>query len=822
MNLMNSAPRHARRRRYRLLVLIFALFAVSALSPRLRRDFQTPVDEVVVPFTRQPAIAMKLPKAAAPLAAASQALAEADAEDLFAYLADPDDAAAIEQRAPVPSQNIRYVVLNPVLLAGKHNVFWERQGRLQVPLPDGRRIEVEITHTEALGPDRFTSHGRILGDPMGRAVFAYFDGRLAARIETKDGDAYELRPVADESGDIDNQFYEVDPSLIPDCGGPDTVQPEASLMRRLAESSTDAGAAHADVASSSSLGPTLDVLMVYTSAVRAALGSTSLVQLQLDLGMARVNSDLEMSAISARVRLAGSLEVTYAGDEITTGSAGWQATALSRLRGETDGFMDEVHARRDALAADLVCLLVQRPDSDSSGIAYILTEPRDYAGSYFAFSVVGASAVASSVLSHELGHNLGAAHARGDPGATGAEGGAYTYSFGYRFSTSDSSGRSREVRTIMAYSPGTRLGYFSNPRLRLPVADISGSSVSFPTSPALGIAEGLPGAADNARTIDENAFQVANFRQAPVGSDKGRLINVSTRAYVGPAEQQMIGGFVLKGTGSRTVLIRAIGPALGVAPINLPGVLADPTLEIVDLTRGVAIAANDNWGTPASGAVAMANAARASGAFALPNGSADASLQLTLAPGAYTAVVGGKGGTGIALVEAYAVDAGTSRPVNLSTRAYGSVVNPIVAGFVVREDPTAPGQAKRIFIRALGPSLIGYGLTAGQVMGDPLLRLYGPKGELLLENDDWDPPSTTFGQNIRSTARGTVDQYSEKVVYGAITQLNASAMLPIEPGVVVDLLPGSYTINIQPFEQLPEQAAEPGVALVEVYELTQK
>jgi hypothetical protein len=297
------------------------------------------------------------------------------------------------------------------------------------------------------------------------------------------------------------------------------------------------------------------------------------------------------------------------------------------------------------------------------------------------------------------------------------------------------------------------------------------------------------------------------------------LINVSTRAFVGANEKQMIGGFVLSGSGPRTVLLRAVGPTLGLAPIGVSGFLTDPSLQVIDGRTGAAIAANDNWDQPAANALVLANAARNAGAFALASGAADSALQLTLSPGAYTAVVSGKGGSGIALIEAYAVDLGASRPVNLSTRAYGSAAQPIVAGFVVRGDPAAPGQPKRMLVRVLGPSLSGFGLATTQVMQDPILQLYDARGVLLLENDDWDPPSTTFGANTRPTFRGRVDQASEQVVFDAFTRLNAGSMRPVEPGVVVDLLPGAYTVSVMPFENLPNQPAEPGVAIVEVYEL---
>jgi hypothetical protein len=98
------------------------------------------------------------------------------------------------------------------------------------------------------------------------------------------------------------------------------------------------------------------------------------------------------------------------------------------------------------------------------------------------------------------------------------------------------------------------------------------------------------------------------------------------------------------------VLIRAVGPTL--STFNVAGVLAQPTLTVVD-SSGNTVATNTGWSTNAN-AAAIASEASTVGAFALPAGSADSALLLTLAPGSYTAIVSGVGGTsGVALVEAY-------------------------------------------------------------------------------------------------------------------------------------------------------------------------
>jgi sugar lactone lactonase YvrE len=125
-----------------------------------------------------------------------------------------------------------------------------------------------------------------------------------------------------------------------------------------------------------------------------------------------------------------------------------------------------------------------------------------------------------------------------------------------------------------------------------------------------------------------------------------RMVNVSARNRVGTGENILIAGFVVDGTGTKQLLIRAVGPALGL--FSVPGFLVDPKLELyLEKTK---LAENDNW------AGALAATFQLVGAFALTPGSRDAALLTTLAPGSYTVQVSGAdGGTGEALVEIYEV-----------------------------------------------------------------------------------------------------------------------------------------------------------------------
>lgn len=127
-----------------------------------------------------------------------------------------------------------------------------------------------------------------------------------------------------------------------------------------------------------------------------------------------------------------------------------------------------------------------------------------------------------------------------------------------------------------------------------------------------------------------------------------RLTNVSARAQVGTDASLLIAGFTIGGLGSKTVLVRAIGP--GLAPFGVPDVLADPKLEL--FSGPLKTHENDDWG----GTRELTDAFAQVGAFNLPAASRDALLLVTLPPGSYTAqVTGVNNTTGVALIEIYEV-----------------------------------------------------------------------------------------------------------------------------------------------------------------------
>ena len=230
----------------------------------------------------------------------------------------------------------------------------------------------------------------------------------------------------------------------------------------------------------------------------------------------------------------------------------------------------------------------------------------------------------------------------------------------------------------------------------------------------------------------------------------------------------MIGGFIITGTQSKKVIVRAIAPSL-----PIPGVLADPNLELHDST-GQLLQTNDNW-------VDSPNKQEILYSFP-PTNDKESAMVVTLAPGAYTAIVSGVNGTtGIAVVEVYDLNtAADSKLANISTRAPVQTGNNIlIGGFIVLGQ-----QPQHVIVRALGPSLPFTG-----TLPDPTLELHDGNGAQFAANDNW-----------------RTDQEAE--ILATIPPQNDA-----ESAIVATLQPGNYTAVVRGVN------GTVGVGLIEVYHL---
>jgi hypothetical protein len=270
-----------------------------------------------------------------------------------------------------------------------------------------------------------------------------------------------------------------------------------------------------------------------------------------------------------------------------------------------------------------------------------------------------------------------------------------------------------------------------------------------------------------------------------------RLINISTRALVGTGGNILIPGFVIGGSGTETLLIRADGPSL--TAFGVAGALAAPSLILTAQSTGSTLATNTGWGTNSNPAQ-IASVAAQVGAFALVSGSADCAVIVTLQPGAYTVQVSGVGNTtGVALAEVYEVaSTGTARLINIATRAQvGTGGNILIPGFVIR----GTGN-EELLVRGDGPSLTAFGIPGA--LAQPSLTVTAQSN------------GSTIGTN---TGWGTNANPAQITSVGASVGAFSLATGSADSALIINLQPGAYTM------QVSGVSGTTGVALAEVYEV---
>jgi N-acetylneuraminic acid mutarotase len=272
-----------------------------------------------------------------------------------------------------------------------------------------------------------------------------------------------------------------------------------------------------------------------------------------------------------------------------------------------------------------------------------------------------------------------------------------------------------------------------------------------------------------------------------------QLGNISTRVFVQTGDNVVIGGFIVQGTQTKRVIIRAIGPEL--SQYGVPNALANPTLELHGAT-GALIASNDNWITTVIGGIITSDQLvdiRNSGHA--PTDWRESAIIADLPAGNYTAIVRGVNNmTGVALVEVYDLSPETNSILdNISTRGFVQTGEDVmIGGFIVQGT-----AAKRVIVRAIGPGLTQYGVP--NVLANPTLELHDGTGALIASNDNWQ--HTIIGGIITA---------------GQVAAIQDSGHAPAdgrESAIIADLPAGNYTAIVRGVNNTT------GVALVEVYDL---
>jgi alpha-tubulin suppressor-like RCC1 family protein len=261
-------------------------------------------------------------------------------------------------------------------------------------------------------------------------------------------------------------------------------------------------------------------------------------------------------------------------------------------------------------------------------------------------------------------------------------------------------------------------------------------------------------------TANAPASVTANFRPA---SELPRLSNLSTRGKVGAGEDVLIAGFIVEGSLPKHVVINVAGPSL--VNSGIPNPLANPALTLVRSADGAIIATNDDWQAQAN----PDDVSTIQGSGFQPNHTLEPALYATLDPGAYTAIVSGRGEGGVAVVGVFEVDYPDVPLVNISTR--GKVLtggDVMIAGFIV-----GGTSGKTVVVNVAGPSLANFGV-ASPLQNPTLTLVRSSDNAVIATNDDW------------QTQANPAD----------VTAIDNSGFKPnnaLEPAIIATLPPGAYT-----------------------------
>ncbi len=358
---------------------------------------------------------------------------------------------------------------------------FQRLGRPGVTEPDRPAVVLDLFEqavvVDLLAGDRRPHHGRtwrghILGKPESDITLIVHDDVCAGLVDME-GRQYAL----DYLGNGRHELVELDLAALPPDHHPLAVGDGGSGVM-MAPLPGGGGVTAGDD------GSVVDLLVAYTPAAKSAAGGQAGVEAQIILGVDTANQAYANSLINMRLRLVHTVEVAYA-------ESGSLSVDLGRLRSQSDGFMDTVHALRNQYKADLVALVTET--GDGCGIAYVMLGGPQPSFESSAFSVTLRSCIPNLTLAHETGHNMGDAHDRANSSV-----GAYPYSFGYQ----DPGGG---FRTVMAYacSSGScpRVRHFSNPNVTYGGRP---TGIAYEINPAA--------SADNARSMNNVRTTVANWR----------------------------------------------------------------------------------------------------------------------------------------------------------------------------------------------------------------------------------------------------------------------------------------------------------------------
>jgi hypothetical protein len=153
----------------------------------------------------------------------------------------------------------------------------------------------------------------------------------------------------------------------------------------------------------------------------------------------------------------------------------------------------------------------------------------------------------------------------------------------------------------------------------------------------------VPGVYTGVLSGKDNTTGIALIEVYDLDVNKSILANISSRGFVDSGDNVMIGGFIAGNENANTkVLVRGLGPSL---QGNVPNALGDPILELHD-SNGNTLETNDSWKD-------SPNRSEIEATGIPPSNDLESAILRTVSPSGYTAILRGKTGSGIAVVEIY-------------------------------------------------------------------------------------------------------------------------------------------------------------------------
>ena len=281
----------------------------------------------------------------------------------------------------------------------------------------------------------------------------------------------------------------------------------------------------------------IDLAVFYTPQAREAQDGHDRIRAKIDLMVTETNQAYTDSGVDQRVNPVVVEEVAYTETSMPTD--------IGRLKDPSDGHMDEVHAIRDRVWADIVMLIRARGGGQA---VTMLTESTNHARN--AFGLCGAN---SLVFAHELGHIMGLKHDRYeecDASRCNSALSADAYGYVNQRAFDENAPASSRWRTIMAYNSQCdrdgfncqRLPRFSNPNQLYPDAAGDPLGVALTSDNEDSIA--VDGPANAVRVLNETRDTVADFRQGravkvffdagPYSVTEGGTVTVTVRLDAAP------------------------------------------------------------------------------------------------------------------------------------------------------------------------------------------------------------------------------------------------------------------------------------------------